>query len=209
MYEPHASEQALKHSCSGSSPTWVKVTSVLAPFRATSKTTAGSVPLALVLDEGKAAVQHQPDDLLPGNELGDALLAVVDVLVPVRPLLADLVGPPLDVSRPPAPHVEDRGVRDIGTLVHRERGGVVPVLRGARGRSGSGRRDLFVGHRRPNAAGLGIFGAAGGTDRAEPGPIIRARCPPGSPPAAPCENPRAPSSGFGILTRPGSTSARF
>src|SRR5437764_12178601 len=65
----------------------------------------GAVPLGLALDELEPGVRDMPDDLLPPHELGDLLRTAVKAFVAVGELGAELVGAPLDFSRPPSANV--------------------------------------------------------------------------------------------------------
>jgi hypothetical protein len=85
----------------------------------------------LVLDELEVAVEDEPDDSLAGDQLRDTLLAVVDVLVPVRELASGLVGGAVDLSGPPSMHVRDGLEGLLRGLIDRERGRkVTTFLRG-------------------------------------------------------------------------------
>ncbi len=80
----------------------------------------GAVPLVLVLDEVEASVLDVPHDLFARHEFCDLLLAVMNVLIPIREHFAVLVGPPFNFSRPPAANVVN-GVEDLsGTFIYRE-----------------------------------------------------------------------------------------
>ena len=58
----------------------------------------GTRPLVRIFGEVEIGVEHSPDDLLARDELGDPLLAVVDVLVTIGELIVELVRTPVDVA---------------------------------------------------------------------------------------------------------------
>src|ERR1022692_4308842 len=70
----------------------------------------------------EVAVENVPHDLFTGDQFGDLLLGVMDVLIPVRELLAESVGTPLDVSGPPSTNVIDGGEDFVRARAHRETG---------------------------------------------------------------------------------------
>ena len=57
-----------------------------------------AIPLRFVLNKIEVAVQNKPDDFFARNELCYLLFRIMDVLVTVRPLIAEFVGTAFNVS---------------------------------------------------------------------------------------------------------------
>src|SRR5579863_5332928 len=102
----------------GRKPTWVKRSSVLPFSRAISKTM--SVPFGFVLDEIDLRIGDMPDNFLSGYPLRDLLGAAVKVLVAIRKFSAELIGPTVDLARPPSSHIVDGGKDFLRRLVDRK-----------------------------------------------------------------------------------------
>jgi hypothetical protein len=58
----------------------------------------GTRPLVRIFGEIEIGAEHAPGDPLVRDELGDPLLAEVDVLVAIREFCIEFVGRPFDLS---------------------------------------------------------------------------------------------------------------
>src|SRR3981081_1250577 len=66
-----------------------------------------AVPLALVFDKTKVAVQNKPNDFFAGNEFRYLLFGKMDVFVAIRKLVTEFVGATFNFSRPPSTNIID------------------------------------------------------------------------------------------------------
>src|SRR5262245_36269856 len=83
----------------------------------------GAGPLARVLGEREAGVDHPPHDPPSRNQLSDLLNGVVEVPVAVRELISDFVGVAFDVACPPSTNICYSGEDLVGRPVDGERSG--------------------------------------------------------------------------------------
>ena len=70
----------------------------LAILPANLKDNISAIPLGLVFDKGKVAIQDAPDEFFPWYSFGDLLSAAMDILIAVRKLSAECVSAPVNFS---------------------------------------------------------------------------------------------------------------
>ena len=95
-------------------------------FLGNFKDNVGVLPFALVFDEVEVVVYNVPHNLLAWNKLGDPDGAAVNVLVAVLEF-TELIGPAVDLFRPPSTNVIDCGESCFRGLVHQKDSGVVLI----------------------------------------------------------------------------------